>query len=42
MDRHHAADGLAVKDIYVYSLCRHAREKLRGAEPPVYVATLPE
>jgi hypothetical protein len=37
MDRSHAAQGQAVKDIYVYPLCRHAREKLRSATPPVFI-----
>jgi hypothetical protein len=39
MDRDHAAHGRSVKDIYVYSLCRHAQEKLRSAEPPAFVDT---
>lgn len=37
MDRSHAAQGQAVKDIYVYPLCRHAREKLRSATPPIFI-----
>lgn len=37
MDRDHAAHGQSVKDIFVYPLCRHAQEKLRNAEPPVFV-----
>jgi hypothetical protein len=37
MDRQHAAHGQAIKDIYVYPLCRHAREKLRSATPPVFI-----
>jgi hypothetical protein len=28
MDRAHACDGLAIKDIYVYPLCRNARQRL--------------
>jgi Druantia protein DruA len=39
MDRDHVLDGQSVKDIYVYPLCRHAQEKLRSAEPPVFVDT---
>jgi hypothetical protein len=37
MDRDHVAHGQSVKDIYVYPLCRYAQEKLRNAEPPVFV-----
>jgi len=37
MDRDHAADGLAVKDIYVYPLCHHVQERLCSATPPVFV-----
>ena len=37
MDRDHAARGQAIKDIYVYPLCRHVREKLRSATPPTFV-----
>jgi len=37
MDRDNVARGRAVKDIYVYPLCRHVRERLRGATPPAYV-----
>ena len=37
MDREHAADGLAVKDIYVYPLCRHVQERLCSATPPAFV-----
>jgi hypothetical protein len=33
----YAAQGKAIKDIFVYPLCRHAREKLRSATPPVFV-----
>ena len=34
MDRAHQADGCAVKDIYIYPLCRDARRLLRQAAPP--------
>jgi hypothetical protein len=37
MDRDHAAHGEAIKDIFVYPLCRHAREQLRTAESPVFI-----
>ena len=37
MDRDHAAQGHCVKDIYVYPLCRHAREQLRSAEAPAFI-----
>ena len=36
MDREHAAHGEAVKDLYVYPLCRHAAERLRSAAAPVW------
>lgn len=34
MDRHHFFDGQAVKDVYVYPLCRNVGERLRNAEAP--------
>jgi len=37
MDRDHAAHGRAIKDIFVYPLCRHAREQLRTAESPIFI-----
>jgi hypothetical protein len=37
MDRDHAAHGQAIKDIFVYPLCRHAREQLRTAESPIFI-----
>jgi hypothetical protein len=37
MDRNHAAHGQAIKDIFVYPLCRHAREQLRSAEFPIFI-----
>jgi hypothetical protein len=37
MDREHAAHGQAIKDIYIYPLCRHVRERLRGAAPPSFI-----
>lgn len=36
MDRAHAAHGAAVKDLYVYPLCRHVGERLRGSAAPVW------
>lgn len=36
MDRDNVARGQAVKDIYVYPLCRHVQEKLCSAVPPVF------
>jgi len=42
MDRAHQADGLAVKDIYVYPLCRDARHLLRQAVPLTLKVTDPE
>jgi hypothetical protein len=35
MDHAHQADGRAVKNIYVYPLCRDARRRLRQAAPPI-------
>ena len=34
MDRKHAAHGEAVKDLYVYPLCRHVEQRLRCAVRP--------
>ena len=34
MDRDHQAHGRAVKDLYVFPLCRAARRRLREAQPP--------
>lgn len=34
MDRDRRADGSAVKDIYIYPLCRNAAQQLRQALPP--------
>jgi hypothetical protein len=39
MDRAHQADGQAVKDIYVYPLCRNARRQLRQSAPPAAAVT---
>ncbi|MBM3748873.1 MAG: DUF4338 domain-containing protein [Acidobacteria bacterium] len=36
MDREHAAHGAAVKDLYVYPLCRDVAERLRSAAAPVW------
>jgi hypothetical protein len=33
----HAAQGKAIKDIFVYPLCRHAQEKLRSSTPPAFI-----
>jgi len=37
MDRDHATHGQAIKDIFVYPLCRHAREQLRTAASPTFI-----
>ena len=37
MDREHAAHGQAIKDIFVYPLCRHAQERLRNAVSPTFI-----
>ena len=36
MDRHHRSHGHAVKDLYVYPLCRSVQQRLRTAEPPSF------
>ena len=36
MDRDHAAQGAAVKDLYVYPLCRQVQQRLRSAAAPVW------
>ena len=36
MDRAHAAHGAAVKDLYVYPLCRPVQQRLRSAAAPVW------
>jgi hypothetical protein len=36
MDREHRAHGEAVKDLYVYPLCRNVAERLRSAAAPVW------
>jgi hypothetical protein len=36
MDRRHAAHGEAVKDLYVYPLCRQAAERLRSSAAPIW------
>ena len=36
MDREHGAHGEAVKDLYVYPLCRHVTERLRSSAAPVW------
>ena len=36
MDRAHAAHGAAVKDLYVYPLCRHVQQRLRRATAPLW------
>jgi len=38
MDRNHEATGQAVKDIYVFPLCRDVRRRLCESEPPVAAA----
>jgi hypothetical protein len=37
MDRDHATHSQAIKDIFVYPLCRHAREQLRSAVSPTFI-----
>lgn len=37
MDRDHAAQAQAIKDIFVYPLCRHACEQLRSAASPTFI-----
>jgi Druantia protein DruA len=37
MNRDHAAQGQSIKDIFVYPLCRHAREQLRTAVSPTFI-----
>ncbi len=36
MDREHAAHGAAVKDLYVYPLCRRVQQRLRSAAAPLW------
>jgi len=36
MDRDHAGHGRAIKDIYVYPLCRNARRRLCQDPPPKF------
>jgi hypothetical protein len=36
MDREHAAHGAAVKDLYVYPLCRQVQQRLRSAAAPAW------
>ena len=36
MDREHRAHGEAVKDLYVYPLCRHVTERLRSSAAPIW------
>jgi len=42
MDRDHEAQGQAVKDIYVFPLCRDARQRLCQLQPPAPATTDPE
>lgn len=42
MDRDHQTTGSAVKEIYIYPLCRDARRRLCQSQPPAAVATDPE
>ena len=37
MDRDHATHSQAIKDIFVYPLCRHAREQLHSAVSPTFI-----
>ena len=36
MDREHASHGEAVKNLYVYPLCRHVQQRLRSAAAPTW------
>ena len=36
LDREHALHGAAVKDLYVYPLCRHVGERLRTSAAPIW------
>ncbi|TPW13938.1 MAG: hypothetical protein FD130_1476 [Halothiobacillaceae bacterium] len=36
MDRHHRLDGHAVKELYVYPLCRNVQQRLCTAKPPAF------
>jgi hypothetical protein len=36
MDRHHRRHGHAVKDLYVYPLCRNVEQRLLTAKPPAF------
>jgi hypothetical protein len=36
MDRDHAAQGAAIKDLFVYPLCRQVQQRLRSAAAPVW------
>ena len=42
MDRYHAVEHPAAKDIYVYPLRADARERLCHAAPPLFLASDPE
>jgi len=42
MDRDHQAQSQAVKEIYVFPLCRDARRRLCQSQPPAAAATDPE
>jgi hypothetical protein len=42
MDRDHRATGLALKDIYIYPLCRDVRRRLRQALAPAPPISNPE
>jgi hypothetical protein len=42
MDRDHQAQGQAVKEIFVFPLCRDARRRLCQSQPPAPAATGPE
>ena len=42
MDRDHQAQGRAVKEIYVFPLCRDAQRRLCQSQPPAAAATDPE
>jgi len=42
MDRDNVAQGRAVKDVYVYPLCRNVQQRLRTAAPPSFSGSMEE
>jgi len=37
MDHHHEGHGRAIKDIYVFALCRDVRRRLCQDPPPIFL-----